>query len=186
MSAGVTKTASFDLRRMKSSYGKVKITKVLYKGVALLWRDSAREFVRVASEHIAVDTGMSRASLIPIARMLKMQLAVQGRRTRRGVTHLVDGRGEYDPSGVRGTKAGISAGSHAFEYKLGSQKRMHLTFEFDISVWQHFMYEDGFNGKAPWDSLEAGRKAFNDFFDSNWDTYVKQKVAVSRFSLHVG
>lgn len=155
-----------------------KVTKKLHSNMSRLWDDAARAYLRAIAlnDIIHVDTGMSKASLLPLARYLKMYTAVKATirpkvSSRRGVFNI---KGIYNPNGERSFSAGESSSSLKAGYNIlyGSHKRMRFVFEFEIRVWQYLINEHGFGKLEAWNTLEIGRNAFINFIDSNWSEYV--------------
>ncbi len=105
----------------------------LHRELSKLWRDAGRAFIRkVALEGVVkVDTGMSRASLLPLSRAVGLLTAVRASitadRASRG-----RGRGSKVPLGPNGKKrtiaAGVRAGEDAFTYEVGTPSNPRFIF----------------------------------------------------------
>lgn len=188
MSATVKRSASFDVIRLKSTYGKLKITKELQVNMSRLWRDSTKAFVVAVSKRMLhMETGMSKASLIPLARQARAITAL----TKNFGSHVKERKGAYDIHGVyhsdwvRNKAQGERIGEKAFEYKVPpTKKRMVFHFSYEIAVWQYLLHEKGFSSKEAWESLDAGRAAFKDYYNANFDSYVHKKIAQKKFVEH--
>ncbi len=140
----------------------IKVT--LHRELTRLWRGAGQAFIRkVALEGIVrVDTGMSRASLLPLSRAVRLLTAVRAsitadrasRGRRRGTVSL-------GPNGKpRTISAGIRAGENAFTYETGTPSNPRFIFEFEIKVLQYLIREEGSDGLKAWNSILKGRRAF--------------------------
>ena len=187
----VERKASFDIKRLHSSYGKVKITKEINVGMTRLWKDSARAFLQaVATDALMtshVDTGMSKGSLLPLARLLRAYTLAASTipasaQPKKGAYDI---GGRWHPGAERSIQAGVASGQKSFEFKTGSEKHMIFKFHFEISVWQYLINEHGLGRTEAWDTLQKGKDAFWNFYNSHFDEYVKNKIARKRFSDHV-
>lgn len=186
MSFDATRSASFDVRRLKSSYGTVKITDELREYMTKLWKESTQEFVKaVAKRMLTMDTGMSKASLIPLARQVRALTAL---RNNFG-SHVSERKGAWDIYGiyhkdwVRDVRQGERLGEKSFEYKVPpTKKRMVFHFAFEINVYQYLLHDRGYKHSEAWQTLVAGRAAFKAHYDANFDEYVRRKIARKKFS----
>lgn len=142
----------------------------MHKILASLWRSAIREYLRaiVLEDVVKVETGMSMASLIPLAKAVRMATEVRskiaGARTKRGVQGVYSITGEYNRFGYKTPATGERFGKKAYNIEVGTAKSPNFIFEFEISVYQYLLREHGVNGKdtnsTPWDSLNKGRDAF--------------------------
>lgn len=147
-----------------------KITKAEHKRLSKIWDDCARAYLRaiILSDVIRVDTGMSKASLLPLARYLRMYTEVS-----QGVSFSKREKGSFTSEGVwqpdvdRTAALGERLGAKRAGYNMlyGGPKRMVFQFDFEIKVWQYLIYEQGFGKDAAWDTIGTGRAAFNEHFD---------------------
>ncbi|MCK4500445.1 hypothetical protein KAU11_08100 [Candidatus Babeliales bacterium] len=120
---------------------------------------------------IRVDTGMSKASLLPLARYLRMYTEVS-----QGISFSKERKGSFTPDGVwqpninRTAALGQRLGAKKAGYNMlyGGPKRMVFQFDFEIRVWQYLIYEQGFGQDAAWDTIGTGRAAFNAYFDKHF------------------
>lgn len=149
-----------------------RVQQDLHRELSKLWRDAGRAFIRtVALEGVVrVDTGMSRASLLPLSRAVGLLTAVRASitadRTSRGRGQR--GRRPLGPNGrPRTVAAGIRAGSEAFEYSIGTPSSPRFVFEFEIKVLQYLIREEGSDGITAWNSIIKGRAAFLRHIDAN-------------------
>lgn len=142
----------------------VKIKVALHRELTKLWKGAGQAFIRkVALEGVVkVDTGMSRASLLPLARAVRLLTAV-----RASITAERASRGRkassrpIGPDGKpRTIAAGIRAGNDAFEYSVGTPTNPKFIFEFEIKVLQYLIREEGADGVKAWNSILKGRRAF--------------------------
>jgi len=137
--------------------------------------------------HIAIDTGMSMASMMPLA--AKVQLATFLRSkisgssggTRRGYTDM---NYNYSRSQQKSIAHGQRLGSKAYDLSFGSTLNPHMTFEFDIVVLQHHLHESSANYKQShhWESLDRGKKAFLTAWNNLHSEYVNP-IEINRWIL---
>ena len=153
-----------------------RITKAEHKKLSHLWDDCARAFLRaiVLSDVIKVDTGMSKASLLPLARYLRMYTEVRNSISPKGNKKgAFDLAGSWHPDQIRGialgeTSSGLRAG---YNVLYGSPKRMVFVFDFEVRVWQYLIHEQGFGKGRAWNTIEKGRAAFQDHLENNFTLF---------------
>lgn len=162
-----------------------RYTKALHASLVKLWKDAGREAVRAMAtpEVIKVLTGMSKASLLPLARQLRIFSEVRSsinpkERYRRG---YYDFAGNFVSSGTQSIAQGERFGQRAFVLDTGSPTNFNFRFEFHIVVYQYYLHENGIvPGSGPWKSLELGSSVFEDYIRNNW----KQRIpSLARFIL---
>lgn len=149
----------------------------LHKNMTRLWRNATKAFLEAVIEGdlIRVETGMSKASLLPLARAVQMLTVVRATidpkvASRRGYTSI---NGVYNPNGERSVDSGIKLGEKAYTLNFGLQDRPIFNFEFRIVVYQHLLYENGLvHGYPPQDSLVKGQAAFRQYIEDNKQQYV--------------
>ena len=156
-------------------------TKKLHDDMTRLWNDATKAFLEemLKQDTILVDTGMSRASLMPLARKVRMLTVARAqisprRSPQKGATILEGDRGVWKPNLERGPDLGQKLGEKAFTINYGSTKRPVFRFEFRIVVYQHWLHEKF--GRSPRsigkESLEKGEAAFIDYLKTNARSYV--------------
>lgn len=130
-----------------------------------LFEGAVEAFLRrvVLEDAIKVDTGMSRSSLLPLARAVNAATNIvtsftPARGPQKG---LVLRDGGYASSRFKGPAEGERAGENAFDLVLGNAKNPVFTFRFRINVfqWRHW--------EGVWAALEKGREAFNEHVRSS-------------------
>lgn len=144
------------LIRVKGLKPRVDVfTKKLHNNMIKLWKDATREFIAAALPAIHVDTGMSRSSMIPLARMVQMVTEVRAFNPKRG------------PWPSRSPELGEKLGQKpTFRLNFGTPARPAFLFEFNINVYQYKLHED------EWQSLERGQEAFLAYLKNNAINYV--------------
>ena len=105
-----------------------------------LIEEAVRTFVRTAYKHVRVDTGMSRASLRPLAQTLNFDIPIEdeSRRVRAG----------------KSISAGMEQQSHLLTWQGDA-----IIFEWSSSVLQYYLNEQyrlKSNRQSPWYSLVHG------------------------------
>lgn len=158
----------FSLVKVKGLKPRVDVfTKKLHDNMTRLWKDATREFIKEALPLVHIDTGMSRMSVAPLARLVRMVTEVKAfspkRRERKGYTDL---NGNYDPTINRSAALGERLGQKAFKLNFGSKDRPVFVFRFDLKVYQYALHED------EWQSLERGQEAFLAYLRENAINYV--------------
>jgi hypothetical protein len=107
----------------------------VFKALNDLWRDAVRAYLRAVTENevIPVDSGMSRASLLPLARLVRLGTEVDAGISAAGAQY----KGEPYTTGFGGRKSGFKSRAHgeelgknAYELVFGSKDRPTLIFEF--------------------------------------------------------
>lgn len=168
-------TGNFEHLKNKS-----KVQKYVHKILIRLWRDCIKEFILATADNIAVDTGMSKASLIPLAREVQLKTiiadAARGFGPRKGYTDM---SGTYHPDQVRSPEHGERLGQSAYTLEFGTPTNPELLFNFNIVVFQYFLHEslENYQNSSNWKSLEKGKKAFLDYWNKNYD---KGKYEISK------
>lgn len=151
-----------------------KITKAEHKRLSHIWDECARAYLRaiVLSDVIRVDTGMSKASLLPLARLLRMYTEVKGSIGSKGSKKgSYDINGTWHKAGTRSMAEGEASNQIRAGHNLlhGSAKRMVFVFEFEVTVWQYLLRDQNNIGEdRAWRTIEIGRAAFNDHFEAHF------------------
>lgn len=151
------------------------ITKTLHENLKTVWRQAARAFFREVAAAIAIDTGMSRASLLPLAAKVQYATELQryltrGNTAKKGWTDI---DGVYHPDGFRSKTQGVRES----ESKLGSTQRIEfgtplaptMLFEFEIAIYQWAKWEN----EANWNALGKGVEAFQATFNYEFNKRVR-------------
>jgi hypothetical protein len=145
-----------------------KYLKKYHDAMIRLYKDAAAEFVWRTVQHIGVDTGMSAASLEPLAQFVGTSILddispfIKHSQRNWGTTMS----GLSQKGRIRSVDAGFRAGRSAFRFSFGSVKNPFFIFEFKINVWQYAFWEKN------WGSLDIGLNYFVDFVESNYEEYV--------------
>jgi len=138
-----------------------------------LLREASKEFVLKAFKRIPVHTGMSAASLQPLARALKLNLPIAP------VVSRIKGKAY-----TKDRAAGFNSGS--FQFKDGPTI---FTMFFSSTVF-HFALNDRFDTRSlhpnlqrlkqatPWRSFEAGALGFTDVLNNEWRN---RRIPVQKF-----
>lgn len=119
---------------------------------------------------MSIDTGMSVASLQPLATKVQLRSIIletlrgKGPKPRKG---YVDLQGVYHADQNKSRAHGERLGSHAYKLSFGTPDNPDLRFSFDIVVFQHQFHE------PTWNSLQKGKEAFIAYFKSNFDAVVR-------------
>jgi len=153
-------------------------TAVLRKQIRKLMQDALKEYVSVLVDNIAVDTGMSMASLEPLASSLKMKKVIAASLKGFGIKFR---RKKYNSVGFNSTgeqyksmAAGRRLGKNAFKLDLYRMDAS-VKFEFSIPVLQWFLNENGLgniNIPPQWNGLIKATKAYTEYINHNWKKYM--------------
>lgn len=146
-------------------------TKALHTRMKRLWTGATQEFLRaiVEADVIQVDTGMSKASLLPLSRAVRMLTTVRASinpktAERKGYKDLPG----FSSGDVKSMEMGELLGQQAYVLDFGSIYKLNLKFRFEIAVYQYHLHENGLvRGSGPWNSLIIGQNAFIDYIDKN-------------------
>lgn len=153
----------------------------LYKNSKTVWRGAIRSYITAIMDPSKVqflnDTGMSRASLIGIAREVQLVGKVrvwvetgQQHASRKG-SHDIDGN--WNPDVPSTAALGERLGNESYKILYGSPQRPVFQFEHTIPVWQYKLYEtDAPHGYSSYNSLEVGFEAFNEYMEQNIGTVI--------------
>jgi len=145
--------------------------KYVYDAIVGLWKECVYVFVNEASKHIVIDSGMSQASLLPLAANVRLASAIQ--ESIRGFSPtpykgVYSAAGVWNPNGYRSQAEGQRRGTKAYELSFGTPMNIDLTFSFKILVYQWYLHEVGVHGKPTWDALKLGRRAFTSHFNAHY------------------
>ena len=149
----------------------------MHKQLEKLWKECVRAFIREASLRIAIDTGMSAASMLPLAAkvrlasFLRAQISGASRGTRRGYTDMDF---TYNKSQMKSMAHGQRLGQKAYKLSFGSPLNPKLTFDFDIVVLQHWLHDSSSNYQrsSNWKSLEIAKAEFLSTWKRLLPTYI--------------
>jgi len=130
-----------------------KFTQVMKKNMDKLWRIAIREFLIAASTHVHVDTGMSRASFLPLAAKVRASSLIMID-PKRGPRKGLDTFTAYHPTRYKSIAEGRKAGEKSFNIRFGTPTAPYWEFRFDIAVFHWSLHEPA------WQALDAGGIAF--------------------------
>lgn len=156
-----------------------------------LWRDAIRAALRGMVQAWvnsgSIDTGMSVASLLPLARaklgrkrfriggVAKVQEGIGKRkfRPRKGKPYVVNvGSGSIaEPKRNKTIEEGIAAGEDSFSIIVGTPKNPFYRFDFDIKVFQWLAMEGHLAG-GPIHALEKGGEEMRKYIRQNYTKYL--------------
>lgn len=149
------------------------------KGIEKLWKDAISEFVHkiINEDLIHVDSGMSRATILPLSRYVRGLYSV----ARASIQPKGGKRKKYDPppgwnkeGDLKSIAHGERLGKDAFTVEIGDRRNPFCSFEFHIEVYQYFLHEHGLGRghSVAWNSLPKAIGAFEDFIKQNWKKYI--------------
>lgn len=170
--------ASVTLKRGKGNLvgAKSKTQKYIHAELTRLWKDSVKAFVKEASQHVRIDTGMSLASMIPLAREVRLGSFLESSLHGKAKPGYVNIDGQSFPKVLKSRNLGKKLGREAYDLSFGTPQRSNFKFEFHIVVYQYKLHELGYTKYSPMDSLGKGKKAFIQFFETNYTKYVRAGV----------
>lgn len=174
---GVEPRATSQKFLRQSGHTVQRITQLEHKRLSKVWDDSARAFLRAIAltDIIHVDTGMSKASLLPLARYLRMYTEVKAtiNPQRKKVQGAFGLDGDWDKEAERSMATGQASSRKRAGYNVlyGSNKRMVFVFDFEIRVWQYLIHEQGAGKLAAWNTIQVGREAFAEHLYNNFKLF---------------
>lgn len=149
-----------------------------HKRLIRLWKICIGEFVREASRAVAIDTGMSAASFMPLA--ARVRLATDLRSYINGAPGSRKAKPGYNSTAYPGLSRfksrahGENLGRRAYDIELGTQSNPRMVFEFNIVVLQYAIHETQSN----WKSLQKGVRAFI----STWNKLLPDYVSAEEIN----
>jgi hypothetical protein len=153
-----------------------RYSKKHHEAIQELIREAIRVFVHtIVQSYIVIDTGMSAASLEPLAQevdttIIDIVAARRKRAVRKGRTTL---SGTWYRNSKRDMEAGVKAGYNAYTIKYGSVNQPLVNFEFRIKVFQYMLHEPS------WQTLENGISSFRRFIESNYHRYLPDDLDIT-------
>lgn len=161
----------------------------LFKRLQTAWREAAREFFRVVSQRVTVDTGMSMASMLPLAgkvraaKLLQQKISEERTKPKKPYVTLAGTvHSEQRKTITKGKEAGrraLSSGRH--EISFGTPNTPQLVFKFEVVVFQFQIRDLGLDGKEAWNAIEAGREAFLKRWAEVFPEYIRSKELLDWF-----
>jgi hypothetical protein len=164
--------------RLNVRHSEGEIKQYYYNQVVKLWRECVRVFVFEASNRIAIDTGMSAASLFPLAAKVQIKNilrdAVVSGGLKPGHKNLI-GRWDKNNAKYKSMALGQRLGQKAFVLDFGTVSAPEFKFSFHIVVFQHWLHEDfgNYSNSECWNSLLYGKVAFLDYWKNHFKEFVK-------------
>lgn len=165
----------------KTGYQAPGIAQYVHRQFIRLWEDSVKAFINAAysvlSQH--VDTGMSIASLEPLAISVRLKTLITT-----ALKGGYSGSKYYDFSGptdrAKSPQYGRELGQSAYVLSFGTPELPQLDFVFKIVVFQYYLHEFGYAipSTGIWNTLGKGKTAFLEFFTTNLHSYVHPKQIV--------
>ena len=139
----------------------------VYRELSNIYRGSVRSFVEkiILRGMQGTDTGMSKASLIPLGRAVRGLVGnIRSNITATKNVHrrqpLYQSNSFPGMSKYKSIKHGIALGEDAYLLSFGDIRNPVFLFKFEIRVLQYYLKENGLDGSSAWNSLEIGRAAF--------------------------
>ena len=157
------------INRTPGQYNVPAIKKAVHNRLSRLWRDATKVFVNTLIEsmydnYAKVDTGMSKASVLPLAAQVRRKSAlaatIQGKGPKRFGGQNIGAL--YKPPGLeRSIARGEELGRKAFILSFGDLNNPTFVLDFQIVVLQHQIHE------AHWDSLNKALEAMKRWIADN-------------------
>lgn len=162
----------------------VKIQKKIHNSLIRLWQDAIQEFIKTVLNNIGVESGMSGATLKPLAKDVRLKTYVEQSLRGRGAKFSKSRYSSTRFPGDSDTKSkshGERLGASAYEINYGTPKVPRLTFTFQIKVLQFYLNELGIgnNNTAAWNSLPKGEQAAIDFINNNFQNYINDQEFIN-------
>jgi len=162
-----------------------KIKAYLRKEFNAAWYASIKAFIDATSSKIKIDTGMSIASLRPLAGVVRHRVGLEAARPTSGAVPWNKQKGKtksldyYWGSGGKGKGAGETLGKTAFKVERMKENKMTMIFEYRVNVGQWALHE-GKDTKYSqnWQSLAAGKAAFH----KEWDVQMEKRISTNKLN----
>lgn len=153
------------------------------KRLITLWRKCIKAFIEEVLIHVHVDTGMSVASIQPLATNVGLKTAIieslRGFGPKPGhkegsikLAQFQDNIGKF-----KSRSLGSKIGRRAYALEFGSISSPQFKFTFEIVIFQWFLHESTINWieSSNWQALEFGKIAFLECWDKNLKDVVRLK-----------
>lgn len=124
-------------------FDQVKFTKTLDRTLGQIIREAAREWLReMLSLGIPVETGMAKATLVPLGRFLNNVGGLQINPTRKPYYSKLEGS-------IQSVENGMSEGAQDFHIRDDHSDPLSFVYEFEWSTTiLHYWLAEFYNGKA--------------------------------------
>ena len=153
-----------------------RMYKYAHNGLIRLWKDCIRAFVRELSNHIMIDTGMSYASILPLAATVRIREEIEagmiGLGSPKSGFKNLTGNFASNNARFKSKTLGEQLGREAFTIKFGTPHNPELTFTFHLVVFQYYLHEEYRGGNyvsSNWRSIPKAQAAFLE----TWDAGIK-------------
>ena len=160
----------------------------MHRAMVRLWKGATWAFVDAITSppfsYIHVDTGMSMASVIPLAEQLRKGRIIRGRimsmnpsKAKIGYTTL---HGGTNPRALRSRTHGERLGEDAYKLVFGDPATGGgWFFEFRIVVSQYYFNESLSNSgnSKGWETIKNGQAAFKSYMNENSPLIMKQSLS---------
>ncbi|MCK9463147.1 MAG: hypothetical protein M0R80_26285 [Proteobacteria bacterium] len=152
-----------------------KIRKETYENLKKMWASGVQAFLNEIAQYnlVHVLSGMSRASLIPLAREVRMMTAYRAKVSEdrfQAIGNVLKGwtdmSGTWHREGYRSISHGIREGDHCYILDFGDISNWVFKFEFKINVYQWYLHEMGYTYGSAWNALPQANAAFNNEIDN--------------------
>ena len=153
-----------------------KVKKQIYNANKTATRESIRAFIREVALRVRVDTGMSKGSLLPLARAARLASGITINKKHKSKPGYTDLNGVYHPVPARRYQyLGELIGKGAYELDWGSIETQRIVFHYEIKVYQWAYHENA------WQAMDAGIAAFESMwgplFDENLPVILKSNAS---------
>jgi hypothetical protein len=158
-------TSTFPERLPSNKAARRRVHK-LYKDI---WELCTQKFVWEVARAVQVDTGMSKAQILPLARAVKLYTKIRREivadRKKTGSKGFARKKYQGDNyTGFKSIKAGEFLGKDSFTYDVGTPDKPNFFLRFEVEVYQYLLNERGVPQSVAWKSIAKGREAFLDCF----------------------
>lgn len=162
-----------------SALGLKQVEKKYYDNGKKLFKGSIEAFIWGVFNNIHIETGMSAASLLPLAAQIRLKnrlrAAIAGQSIGTKKQSIISYAEWADQSEkIKSISFGEQLGRKAYTISWGSPSRPVFEFSFLINVFQYHLHEFGYarGNPIPWGSIEAGILAFDTYIEKNWRKYI--------------
>jgi len=161
----------------RKSYASSSVNVTTHKKIKQLFRAAVRAFIVETLNHVHVDSGMSAASLQPLAAKVQLRSAIveslQGFGPTRGHQNAYGAFADNNAK-WKSRALGQRLGQEAYELEFGTPRSPICKMVFEVPVLQFYLHEYGYaaSNTAPWAALTHGAEAFKQYIKNHWSEYI--------------
>ena len=141
-----------------------------YNVMVEIWMGAISAFTDalINNDWIHVDTGMSKASVLPLAEKLRMGGILRAQINSKHGPRLgyTDLSGNYHPNVWKSIAQGKQYGKQAAYYTVGTKTNPRFYFRFKIMIYQ-WQFHEGPDAVVKWNAINQAKEVFMQYITSN-------------------